>query len=71
MRNKLILVILLTISSTGCVYQSANNTDLRKAVSFCGGVGNIASLTINMFGQEVVKCMDGRMKDTDSYKKTI
>ncbi len=56
---KQLLIVALAISLTGCFYQVANNTDLRKAEYFCKGVENIAELQIDAAGSEEVACIDG------------
>jgi hypothetical protein len=42
------------------MWQTANNTDLRKAEYFCSGVENIAEIEIRFNGNEIVWCIDGR-----------
>lgn len=57
MTKLLIPVICLLLS--GCVYQVANNTDLEKAVYVCEGLENIENVTITFTGAEKVTCKGG------------
>lgn len=65
---KQLLIVTLTISLTGCFFQSANNTDLRKAEYFCKGVENIDEIVIAFDGRERVQCMDNTSAKTDEIK---
>jgi hypothetical protein len=56
---KQLLILALTLSLTGCFYQSANNTDLRKAEYFCNGLDNVDTVAVYFSGKEVVVCLDG------------
>jgi hypothetical protein len=42
------------------MWQTADNSDLRKAEYFCKGVSNIAEMDIRWDGTEVIHCLDGR-----------
>lgn len=57
---KLFSIIACSLLMNGCMWQTANNTDLRKAEYFCSGVENISEIDIRFDGGEVVWCIDGR-----------
>ncbi len=57
---KLFSIIACSLLMNGCMWQTANNTDLRKAEYFCSGVENISEIDIHFTGNEVVLCIDGR-----------
>ncbi len=57
---KLFSIIACSLLMNGCMWQTANNTDLRKAEYFCSGVENIAEIEIRFNGNEIVWCIDGR-----------
>lgn len=58
---KLFSIIACSLLMNGCMWQTANNTDLRKAEYFCSGVENIAEIEIRFNGHEVLRCIDGRV----------
>lgn len=68
---KHLLILTLTVSLTGCFYQVANNTDLRKAEYFCKGLENIDELQINAAGTEHVSCIDGSKEFTGNINLPI
>lgn len=68
---KHLLILTLTVSLTGCFYQAANNTDLRKAEYFCKGLENVDNLQINAAGTEHVLCVDGSMEFTGNIYMPI
>ncbi len=65
---KHLLILALTLSLTGCFYQSANNTDLRKAEYFCNGVDNVESIDVVFDGKEFVNCLDGSYSLAEEIK---
>jgi hypothetical protein len=68
---KQLLIVALAIALTGCFYQVANTTDLRKTVYFCKGVENIDELQINADGSEDVTCIDGSREQLDNVNLPI
>jgi hypothetical protein len=61
---KHLLILALTLSLSGCFYQSANNTDLKKAVYFCDGINNIERINVHFNGAETVRCLSGKVEYT-------
>ncbi len=57
---KLFSIIACSLLMNGCMWQTANNTDLRKAEYFCSGVENISEIGLFFDGREMVTCLDGR-----------
>lgn len=60
--NKLI-IILAAMSLTGCVYQTVNSVDLRKALHVCNGVENIEYIKSGFDGSELVKCTNRQQSE--------
>lgn len=58
MKNILIVLILSFVLS-GCYYQKADITDIKKATQFCNDKGGIKHIVINMMGEEHVSCVNG------------
>lgn len=54
---KVIAIILVGVLLTGC-YQSLNQTDIKKAIKYCGTVENIEYVEAHMNGDEAVKCLN-------------
>ena len=65
--TKLLLPIICLLLS-GCIYQVANNTDLEKAIYVCGDLENIDNITITFAGNEKVICKDGLGLFLDNVK---
>lgn len=65
MINSIILLSCLLLS--GC-YQNANNSDLHKAVYFCGSIENVEFVRVWAAGTEVVRCLDGSIGSTHKIK---
>lgn len=55
---KVIAIVLAGALLTGC-YQSINQTDIKKAVTFCDGIENIEYIDSHANGIEVVYCLNG------------
>jgi hypothetical protein len=68
---KQILILALTLSLTGCFYQSANNTDLRKAEYFCNGIDNVEEIVVLYDGRERMSCLDGSSSLSDEIKLPV
>lgn len=56
---KYLILILISVTLSGCFWQTANNIDLQKAVYFCGGIENVIGIQIQAVGSEYVECTDG------------
>lgn len=56
---KFIAVALITFMLSGCFYQSVNQFDISKAISFCGDIENVALINAYFGGREVVECYNG------------
>jgi hypothetical protein len=65
---KLCIALVCCLPLSGCFYQSANNTDLKKAIYFCDGISNIERIKINSTGSEYVKCFSGEADWVDKIK---
>jgi len=61
---KLCIVLTCSLLMSGCFYQSANNTDLKKAIYFCNGISNIERINVRFDGEEYVKCLSGKAEYT-------
>lgn len=55
---KLIAIIMVAFSLSGCFYQSVNQYDLQAAIKVCGAMENIAHISAGFGGREVVTCND-------------
>ena len=60
---KKLVIIFAVISLSGCMYQSVNNIDLRKALHACNGVENIEHITSRFDGSELVKCTNRQQSE--------
>lgn len=63
-----LIAILLCFNLTACTHQSANATDIEKAVAFCGGSDKIEYIEIIFSGDETVKCKNGNRTNLDGFK---
>lgn len=57
---KYLIVALILSSSTGCMYQQADASDIVAAISFCGSADKIVHIRLDALGFEFVRCIDGR-----------
>jgi hypothetical protein len=54
---KKVIVILVSVVLSGCMYQSVSNEDIERAEKFCEGEkSEVEEITANMFGDEFVDC---------------
>lgn len=57
--KKLLLTVVLLITTVGCVHQNADITDVNKAIQFCESRGGIKQLRIFAMGTSMVSCANG------------
>jgi hypothetical protein len=62
---KLCIALICCLALSGCFYQSANNTDLKKAIYFCDGISNVETIAVRFDTAETVKCLDGKVEYLD------
>lgn len=55
---KLLAIILMAFSLSGCFYQTTNQYDLQDAIKICGTLENIASISSDFSSEESVTCMN-------------
>lgn len=48
--------VALVIPLSGCFYQSVSNVDIRKAITYCGTLENVASVRSSFAGGEIAFC---------------
>lgn len=56
--TKLITILALAASLTGCMYQSVNQSDIQAAAKACGGVESIQDIEAYALGNEYTHCMN-------------
>ena len=56
---KLTLTVTLATMLSGCMYQSVNSFDIKKATKICKSVNNVEYLISFFDGTEKVMCSDG------------
>lgn len=61
--KKAILIILSTISLSGCVFQSVNQYDIQRAIAVCGRVEQIVEISASFLGSESVVCLDSKTEN--------
>ncbi len=64
---KLFSIIACSLIMNGCMWQTADSSDLRKAEYFCKGVLNIAKIDIRFDSAEVIYYLDG----TNEYASNV
>ena len=57
--KKLLALILVTTSLTGCLYQTVNQYDIQRAVIMCGSIDKVAEIASHHTGVETVTCITG------------
>lgn len=65
---RLLFSFLLILSLTGCMYQVADSTVIRKAEYICGGVQNIDYITIGAITPDGINCLDGTKVSASDVK---
>lgn len=51
-----LFVFLMLIPLSGCFYQSVSNIDIRKSITYCGTLENVASIQSTFAGGEIAFC---------------
>ena len=57
--KKLLALILVTASLTGCLYQTVNQYDIQRAIIICGSLDKVAEIASHHTGVETVLCTTG------------
>lgn len=53
-------ILIGCLSLTGCMYQTIDQFDIRRAAKFCGGVDKIVEIESTSFGRENALCTNGK-----------
>lgn len=54
--KKLLVISLIPLMLSGCLYQTVNSYDIMRASVVCNGVDDIQEITADAFGGEEVTC---------------
>ena len=54
--KKLLVISLVSLMLSGCMYQAVNSYDIMRASVVCNGVDDIQEITAEVFGGEEVTC---------------
>lgn len=54
--KKLLMISLVPLMLSGCMYQTVNSYDIMRASAVCKGVEDIHEITSNFLGVEYVTC---------------
>lgn len=54
--KKLLVISLIPLMLSGCIYQNVNSYDIMRASVVCNGVDDIQEITADSFGGENVTC---------------
>ena len=57
--KKLAALVLVTLSLSGCFYQSVNQYDIQRAITICGSLEKIVEINSHHSGVETVLCSTG------------
>ncbi len=61
---KYLVVFMCSVMMTGCLYQSVNISDLKKAISYCGSVEKVMNINVHFEGSESITCTNGVSEKT-------
>ena len=61
---KYLVVFMCSVMMTGCLYQSVNISDLKKAISYCGSVEKVMYIDVYFGGRESITCTNGVSEKT-------
>ena len=61
--KKLLALILVSLSVSGCVYQSVNQYDIQRAITICGSLEKVIEINAYHSGVETVLCSKGSMNN--------
>ena len=70
--KKLLALILVSLSVSGCVYQSVNQYDIQRAIAICGSLEKVIEINAHHSGVETVLCSKGSTNNlnlADEVKK--
>lgn len=67
--KKLLLIAVLSIQLTGCVWQTTNQWDIERAINICGSSDKIAEMDVHFNGTEYVTCKNGKRINLGEYKE--
>lgn len=56
---KKLLVLLVTLSLSGCMYQAVNQYDIQRSITICGSLEKIVEINSHHSGVETVLCSTG------------
>jgi hypothetical protein len=65
---KFITAIILSLSLTGCFYQSVDQFDIHRAITVCKDVNNISNIESWWTGNELVQCYSGERAELREIK---
>lgn len=54
--KKLLVISLVPLMLSGCMYQTVNSYDIMRASAVCNGVEDVHEITSNFLGDENVTC---------------
>jgi len=57
--KKVVSVILVTLSLSGCFYQSVNQYDIQRAITICGSIEKVVAVYSHFTSDETVLCTTG------------
>ena len=70
--KKLLALILVTTSLTGCVYQTVNQYDIQRAIIICGSLDKVVEISAHHLGMESVLCTTGLERNLNQrYQRII
>ncbi len=61
---KYLVVFMCSLMMTGCLYQSVDISDLKKAIAYCGSVEKVMSVDVYFAGSENNTCTNGVSEKT-------
>jgi len=70
--KKIVSVILVTLSLSGCMYQAVNQYDIQRSITICGSLEKIVEINAHHSGVETVLCNKGSTNNlnlADEVKK--
>ena len=65
---KTLAIIAASFLLSGCFYQTVNQTDLYKAVNFCGSVEKITYVSSHFIGGGFVGCRNGKRANLNNME---
>jgi putative hemolysin len=68
---KLLLTAIAILLLQGCLYQSVDITDIKKADQYCSTRGGVKAITVHAVGPEFGKCVNGDVKRLEDVKLIV